>query len=623
MSKYNKRINFALCNIATKMVKFTINLKIMLLFKGKLLYCTTKIIPTNIMKVNKINAVKLLLSLVIIFGFASCSKKSDSKGGSKATGWKINDKKGGFQYGTKFKKQATGPGLVMVEGGTFTMGKVADDVMHDWNNTPNQQHVMTFYMDETEVTNMMYTEYLNWLKTVFPPDQENYKNIYDGASPDTLVWRNRLGYNETMTNYYLRSPAYAEYPVVGVNWIQATEFAKWRTDRVNEKILEEQRYLKKDSKVTDVSADKVFSTQAYLASPSTAMGGDQAIVLQKGQGRGAAKPSKDGAAAGANNTAGNSKKNVYAQMTSGLLLPEYRLPTEAEWEYAAAADVGQREYNSYKGQKKYPWSGTYTRSGKRQVKGDQLANFKQGKGDYGGIAGWSDDGADITNQVKSYPPNDFGLYDMAGNVAEWVADVYRPVVDDEANDFNYYRGNVYMKNKIGDDGKVELITSETQMFDTLSNGKIISRNLPGQIAQVPVDDKETYLRQNFDKSDNRNYRDGDKQSTRYFKFGASEEGDEKGKMKDDQRMYDSPKHNVSTDSLGNMIRKYDKSNKRTTLVNDDVRVYKGGSWRDRAYWLDPAQRRYFPQDIATDYIGFRCAMSKVGPKTDKKKRARN
>jgi hypothetical protein len=48
--------------------------------------------------------------------------------------------------------------------------------------------------------------------------------------------------------------------------------------------------------------------------------------------------------------------------------------------------------------KKYPWSG-YTRSGKRQTKGDQLANFKQGNGDYGGIAGWSD-GADITNEVK-------------------------------------------------------------------------------------------------------------------------------------------------------------------------------------------------------------------------------
>jgi gliding motility-associated lipoprotein GldJ len=577
------------------------------------------------MKLNKIMNTRLLLLLVLAISVTACSKKSDSKGGSRATGWKINDKKGGFQYASKFKKQATGPGLVLVEGGTFTMGKVQDDVMHDWNNTPNQQHVQSFYMDETEVTNMMYMEYLDWLKRVYPPDQENYKNIYEGASPDTLVWRNRLGYNETMTNNYLRHPAYAEYPVVGVNWIQATEFSRWRTDRVNEKILEDQRYLKKDAKVVNTEAGKTFSTETYLAVPSQTYGGDSEIVLQRGKGRGAAKKSSSGTGGSANAqpTGGNDPKNVYATRSSGLILPDYRLPTEAEWEYAAAADVGQREYNIYKGQKKYPWSGSYTRSGKRQVRGDQLANFKQGKGDYGGIAGWSDDGADITNKVKSYPPNDFGLYDMAGNVAEWVADVYRPIVDDEANDFNYYRGNVYMKNKIGEDGKVELVTAETQVFDTLSNGKIIARNFPGEIAQVPVDENETYLRQNFDKSDNRNYRDGDKQSSRYFKFGSSEEGDEKGKMNDNQRMYDSPKHNVSVDSLGTMVRKYDKSNKRTTLVNDDVRVYKGGSWRDRAYWLDPAQRRYFPQDIATDYIGFRCAMSRVGPKADKKKSARN
>ena len=88
-------------------------------------------------------------------------------------------------------------------------------------------------------------------------------------------------------------------------------------------------------------------------------------------------------------------------------------------------------------------------------------------------------------------------------------------------------------------------------------------------------------------------------------------------------MYNSPKHNVTTDSLGNMVRKYDSSSKRTTLINDNARVYKGGSWRDRAYWLDPAQRRYFPQDMATDYIGFRCAMSRVGSKTEKKKSPRN
>jgi gliding motility-associated lipoprotein GldJ len=597
------------------------------------------------MKVNKINTVKLLLALTVIITFASCSNKNSNV--SAATGWKINDPKGGFQYNSKYRKQAPGPGLVAIEGGTFTMGKVQDDVMHEWNNSPSQQHVQSFYMDETEVTNQMYMEYLDWLKRVFPPEQENYANIYIGACPDTLVWRNRLGYNETMTQNYLRHPAYGTYPVVGVNWIQATEFAKWRTNRVNESILEKDGYIKKDAKVVDAKADANFDTDAYLTVPSKIYGGDDKLVIKKGvkptapnksskkskgkakgKGKTAAKGSskgstKGGAKGGKTASKGNKDKNgkaikpaknVYAQRTSGIILPEYRLPTEAEWEYAAAADVGQREYNVYKGQKKYPWSGSYTRSGKRKVKGDQLANFKQGKGDYGGLAGWSDDGADITQFVKAYPPNDFGLYDMAGNVAEWVADVYRPQVDDEMNDFNYYRGNVYMKNQIGEDGKVELVTADTQVFDTLSNGKIVARYLPGTIAQVPVDEQETYLRQNFSTSDNINYKDGDRSSIRYFKFGSDENNKKSPKLK----MYDAPEHNVSVDSLGMMVRTYDKSSKRTTLVDDHVRVYKGGSWKDRAYWLDPASRRYFPQDMATDYIGFRCAMSKVGPKSSQK-----
>ena len=552
-------------------------------------------------------ALKVLVVLALALGFTGCSKKGSTKGGSTATGWKINDKKGGFQFNDKFKQQETPPGMISIEGGTFTMGKVQDDVMHDWNNSPNQQHVQSFFMDETEVTNKMYSEYLFWVKTVFPPTEENYKHIYNGAIPDTLVWRNRLGYNETMTNNYLRHPAYADYPVVGVNWIQATEFSKWRTDRVNENILEREGYLKKDNKIklgSDVTAENSFSTETYINTPSKAFGGNEEVVLKKEMG-GGRRPAADTA------------KNVYAQRSSGLILPEYRLPTEAEWEYAAVALVGNREYNIYKGQKKYPWSGQYTRSSKRQYRGDQLANFKQGKGDYGGIAGWSDDGADITNKVKAYAPNDFGLYDMAGNVAEWVQDVYRPMVDDEANDFNYFRGNVYTKNKIGEDGVVELVTSDNITYDTLSNGRIMARNFPGQIAQVPVDENETYLRTQFSTSDNRNYRDGDRQSTRYYKFNDSEEGSEGGN-EEKFRMYEAPKHSITAVSLGKMDKKFDKSNKRTTLVDDNVRVYKGGSWRDRAYWLDPASRRFFPQDMATDYIGFRCAMSKVGPKSNKK-----
>ena len=560
-------------------------------------------------------ALRLMFSIMLIIGFTSCSKKSGTgNSASRATGWNVSKAGKGNVNASSNTKQQAGPGLVFVEGGTFTMGKVEDDVMHDWNNTPTQQHVQSFYMDETEVTNFMYLEYLNWLKKVFPPTEENYKSIYAGASPDTLVWRNRLGYNETMTNNYLRHPSYANYPVVGVNWIQAVEFSKWRTERVNEALLEKNGYLKKNAKTTEVSAESTFDTETYLNSPTLAYGGNKDVILTGKKGaKKTTSTSKDGKV--------TAPTNIYAQRSTGILLPEYRLPTEAEWEYAAAAAVGQREYNIYKGQKKYPWSGSYTRSGKRQTKGDQLANFKQGNGDYGGIAGWSDDGADITNAVKSYPANDFGLYDMAGNVAEWVMDVYRPIVDNEANDFNYFRGNLYTKNKIGKDGKVELVTKDNIKYDTLSNGKLVARNFPGQIVQVPVDEKETYLRQNFDKSNNVNYRDGDAQSSKYFNFGES--GNDNKKGKEERDMYNSPKHNVTTDSLGNMVRKFDKSNKRTTFINDNIRVYKGGSWRDRAYWLDPAQRRYFPQDMATDYIGFRCAMSRVGPKSDKRKSARN
>ncbi|ARV12571.1 gliding motility lipoprotein GldJ [Gilvibacter sp. SZ-19] len=548
---------------------------------------------------------KLLAIVFLSTIIFSCSKSRDYKSSSRATGWKMNSKEGGFQYNPKAKEQETGPGLVFIEGGTFTMGRVQDDPMHDWNNSPTQQHVQSFYMDETEVTNLMYLEYLDWIKSVFPPENDNYKKIYNGALPDTLVWRNRLGFNEVMTNNYLRHPAYAEYPVVGVSWVQATEFSNWRTDRVNEFILEQEGFTARGAKL-NVEEGQAFSTQTYLNAPSLAYGGNDSIT----------RGGKRSASLMKRNT---DSTNLYVQRKDGLLLPAYRLPTEAEWEYAALGLVGLRSYNVYRGRKKYPWDGQYTRSGQRRSRGDQLANFKQGDGDYGGIAGWSDDGADITAEVKSYEPNDYGLYDMAGNVAEWVADIYRPIVDDEFNDFNYYRGNVYTKNYIDADGKVKIVTADSIVWDTLNNGKIVARNLPGEILQVPVDEEETYLRTNFDKSDNRDYRDGDKRSTRYFEsFNDDVEYD------DEKRMYNSPKHLVGTDDeSGGLDRQYDESNKRTSLINNEVRVYKGGSWRDRDYWLDPAQRRFFPQDMATDYIGFRCAMSRVGSKSKDRKRPRN
>ena len=545
---------------------------------------------------------RLLLAVAVFTSIAGCKKSSRSGNSSRGTGWQINAKEGGFQYNTNFKAQETAPGLVFVEGGTFTRGKVQDDVMHDWNNSPNQQHVQSFYMDETEVTNLMYLEYLDWVKHVYPPSDDRFKEIYAGVLPDTLVWRNRLGYSEMMVENYLRHPAFMNYPVVGVSWIQAVEYANWRSDRVAEMGLQQEGYLERDSHLS-VTAESNFNIDTYVNAPTKSYGGNDSITLPSKR---RSKVSEDSV-------------NLYAKRESGAIQLKYRLPTESEWEYAALGLTELRSFNAYRGRKKYPWDGKYSRSGNRKYKGDQLANFKQGKGDYGGIAGWSDDGADITNEVMSYEANNFGLYDMAGNVAEWVADVYRPVVDDDFSDFGYYRGNVYTKSAIGDDGAVKIINVDEIQYDTLSNGRLVAKGLPGQIEKVAIDENETYLRTNFNKSDNRNFRDGDEQSSRFF----DEFDDEDSENLDvTRKMYNSPTHLTSSDSTG-MIREFDKSDSRTSLINDEVRVYKGGSWKDREFWLDPAQRRYYPEDMATEFIGFRCAMSRVGSKSLSKKKKKN
>ena len=554
-----------------------------------------------------------LFVVLISITFFSCNNSKTSNNTSNATGWTINSRDGGFQYNTDYKGQEAGPGLVFVEGGTYTKGKVQDDVMRDWNNTPNQQHVMSFYMDATEVTNQMYLEYLHWIKENFPPTNEKYTDIYYGVIPDTLVWRNRLGNSEDLVENYLRHPAYGQYPVVGVSWIQANEFAKWRSDRYNEKILMDEGYLatnrelngnkRKNDEEVEVKekasgAQANFSIETYVLNPNSTYGDRNEDRLN---GRINQRNKKD--------TTNTEFKS--ANRETGLITPKYRLPTESEWEYAALALGENRDFNMHRGRKKYPWSGQYTRSGETKILGDQLANFKISDGDYGGIAGWSDDGADITNAVKSYAPNDFGLYDMAGNVSEWVADVYRPVVDDEFNDFNYYRGNVYKKNEIDKVSRDAVILSNEEIaYKTLLNGKKVAIGLPGEISKVNIEEEDTKTRTNYSESYNINYRDGDKRSTRNF---LDEEGEGVSNSNSDETrsMYNSP----NLRSVNNV--------NATTLINDQARVYKGGSWKDRAYWLDPAQRKFYPEEMSTDFIGFRCAMSRVGSKNGNVKKTRN
>ena len=524
----------------------------------------------------------LFISALIITLISSCSTNKSRSNVSQGTGLDINSSRGGFQYETGYKGQETGPGLVFVPGGTFVKGKVQDDVMRDWNNAPVRVQVRSFYLDETEVTNLMYNEYLDWLERVYKNQGGPYADVYTAALPDTMVWRSPLGFNEDMVNNYLRHPSFQDYPVVGVTWQQAVNYAKWRTERVNESVLEREGYIEKgvSLQIDSLSPGKEFNTQTYLRAPKQSYGGDIADKV----GRNAQPRSRDA----------DSTELNFVKREKGLLLPEYRLPTEAEWEYAALGLNEAREYNNYRGKKKYPWSGASTRSSKRKNEGDQLANFKQGKGDYSGVAGWSSDNADITAPVRSFSPNSFGLYGMGGNVAEWVADVYRPIINNDVSDLNYYRGNLYTKPAINDDGKTKIV--EEVIIDTMPNNKLAVRALPGDVVFSEIDEEDSQLRINFNEAYNTDYLDGDKQS--------NPNGDVNGMYK------------FAVDEKGDQIKDKEKVK---SLISDQTRVVKGGSWKDRAYWLDPAQRRYLPEFMAADYIGFRCAMSYLGESKLKKR----
>mgnify|MGYP003419182224 FL=1 len=130
-----------------------------------------------------------LVLMIVGATLASCGeKKLKDSTASNTTGWKYNDKEnGGFQVVNGYE-QDTPPGMVFIEGGTFTQGRVIEDVIGDWNNIPRRVTVASFYMDQYEISNVNWREYLHWMGNVF----HNDINIVMKAYPDTLVWREEL-----------------------------------------------------------------------------------------------------------------------------------------------------------------------------------------------------------------------------------------------------------------------------------------------------------------------------------------------------------------------------------------------------------------------------------------------
>ena len=356
-------------------------------------------LPFNIMKMKNLSM--LLVAAAILL--ASCGKSGKSSKGLPNDG-----QLHGVAPSNKYQLPKP-PGMVYIPPGTFHMGPSDEDVNYAYTARNKQVSINGFWMDATEITNNEYRQFTNWVRDSTAAKMMGYVKSVDGV--DAIDWKkaSTIKWGDKSTtekiDQLIVSP---ENRIFGKKELDASKFIyqsevfnlKEASKRENAGKPRSQFIEKKPIKIYPDTlvwiSDFSYSynepmTKRYFSHPAT---GNYPVV-------------------GVNWETGycflrmeNTRYlNAFLESKKRSQESDFRLPTEAEWEYAARGG---------RSQSMFPWGNYYLRN----KKGCLLANFKPGRGNY------PEDGGFYTVRADGYWPNDFGLYCMAGNVAEWTSSLY-------------------------------------------------------------------------------------------------------------------------------------------------------------------------------------------------------
>lgn len=326
-------------------------------------------------------------------------------------------------------------GMVYVPQGSFNMGPGDQDVPYAHVSTSKTVSVAAFYIDETEITNNEYRQFVFWVRDSIARvvlgemgvpgyeliEEDQYGNFID---PPTIDWSRRIRWDDAEVREVLESEMYLpeherfysrrQFDSRKYNFVYETQTLKDAARKANREQGLKDRSVFIDKVELNIYPDTLVWAHDYAYSyndpwtrnyfhhpafdeyPVVGVNWKQAQAFSKWR---------------------TMILDKYLIGRGEPLHDEFRLPTESEWEYAARGGLDLAPY---------PWGGPYTTN----EKGCFLANFKPRRGNY------TADGGVRTVKVASYNPNNFGLYDMAGNVSEWTDNAYDESAFSFAHDMN-------------------------------------------------------------------------------------------------------------------------------------------------------------------------------------------